>query len=338
MWSDLSALGMSGAAAVTLLLSAAAVPAARAWGLLAGRQRIPALGGAAIMAGWWTSTLVTHVLSPKEMLGIALASAVILIGGLWDTRRSLAPWLQLLLQCVVAALAVGVSGIVVRYMTNPFGSGVFFLDWWTLGSLPIPGALLTFFWIVALMNVVNFLDGVDGLAAGVGAIAFLTIGGLSLLPHVHDGGNSVMAFSAAAALAGFLFWNIPPAGLYLGTTGSWFIGFLLAILSVQGATKMATVAVVGAVPLLDALMVILGRLRRGQSPFRGDRTHLHHRLERRGFSARTILLLYLLVSSVLGASAVALQTRAKLLVFAGVAALFGFLLILGSRAVRAGRH
>lgn len=314
-------------------MCAVAIRASKLFGFLAGSKLTPALGGPAVILAWWGIVLMADQINPAMALGLLLATLVIMGVGLWDIRRPLMPGPQFAAQVVIAGLAVLLGGTVIRSVTNPLG-GLLRLDQWEVLGYALPGALLTLIWIMTLMNVMNFLDGLDGLAAGVGLLAFLAVGLVSLLPQVHDPPTAFLAFSAAAALLGFLFWNLPPAALYLGTVGSWFIGFLLAILAVQDASKVATVAVVGAVPLLDAVAVILGRLRRGQSPFRGDQTHLHHRLERRGFSARAILFAYLLVSSLLGAGAVFLQTRLKVVVFLAVSVLFAFLIILGSRVIK----
>lgn len=302
-------------------------------GLVAGARRIPALGGIAVMAAWWGSALVFADLPSSVIVGLLLSTAVIAAVGIWDIRRALSPAPQLVAQFAAAAIVVGIGGLSVRYVTNPFG-GLLRFDQWDIAGYAFPAILLTLLWIMALMNVMNFLDGVDGLAAGVGAVACITIGFVSLLPQVGEPTTALLAFAAAAALVGFLFWNLPPAALYLGTAGAWFVGFLLAVLSVRGASKVATIAVVGAVPLLDAATVIIGRIRRGQSPFRGDLTHLHHRLERRGMSARSILFLYLFCSSLLGAGAVLLQTHVKVLVFLLVACVFVLAIAFGTRVVR----
>jgi UDP-GlcNAc:undecaprenyl-phosphate GlcNAc-1-phosphate transferase len=149
-----------------------------------------------------------------------------------------------------------------RYVTNPAG-GLLYLNQWEVFGIALPGAILSIVWIVLLMNAVNFLDGLDGLASAVSVVGFLTIGAVSLLPHVNEPAVALPAFLAAGATLGFLFWNFPPARLYLGTPGSWFLGFLLGVFSLQGSSKIATLAVVGAIPLLDAVAVVLSRLRRG---------------------------------------------------------------------------
>ncbi len=302
----------------TLVLSLALSIIAR-WGgerfhLITARG-VAAIGGVGVIAAWWVAALVSNALSLRAALGLGIATAIIIAIGLWDTRRPLHPFSQLLAQLLVSVSAVVISGVAASYVTNPFG-GLLYLNQWMWNGMPLLGAAFTIIWILALMNAVNFLDGMDGLAASVSTIGFLTIGAVSLLPQVNEPHIALPAFLAAAATVGFLFWNLPPARLVLGTTGAWFLGFLLAVLSVQGSSKIATLAVVGAIPLLDAVSVIIARLRRGTSPFKGDRTHLHHRLLNRGWSPRAILAFYTVVSVILALAAVYLPTPVKVLLFA----------------------
>lgn len=293
---------------------------------------VPFTGGIAVVISWWAAAGYFGLIGKNSFVPLLLASILILIIGLWDARKPLSPWTQLAVQISAAGIAVYAAGISIKYITNPFG-GV-----WPLEQIGIFGlavsSLMTLIWIVTIMNAVNFLDGMDGLAGSVGMVALTAIGLVSLLPQVNDSLTGAAAFAAVAAVAGFLFWNYPPASLYLGTAGSWFIGFLIAVLAAQGATKVATTAVVGAVPLLDAMVVILGRIWRGRSPFKGDLTHLHHRLARRGLSPRSILAIYLACSVILGTAAVQLQTHNKIIVLIVFSLMFALLIIVGSRMVR----
>lgn len=300
-------------AGFSLILGVLARRAGDYWGLRGGKGTA-ATGGVAIAGAWWLTVAGTRSFAPRQLLGLGLAMVPLLLVGLRDVRRPLRPLPQFLAQTTAAVLAVVIGGVSARSVTNPFG-GLLSLNQWEVGSIAVPGAVLTVLWIVFLMNAVNFLDGVDGLAATVGAIGFLAIGAVSLLPYVNEPTVAVPAFLAAGATGGFLFWNLPPARLTLGTPGAWFIGFLLAVLSVQGSSKIATLAVVGAIPLLDAAAVVLARLRRRASPFRGDTTHLHHQLAARGWSPRRVLTLYTVCSAALGVAAVTLPTVAKLSLF-----------------------
>lgn len=279
-------------------------------------------GGISIAIAWWLGAGLFGDVSPRGALGLGVATLIIVAVGLWDLRRGLSPLLQLLGQVLASGSAVFIGGVALEYVTNPLG-GLITLNQWEIGGFPLLGAVLTVVWMLVLMNAVNFLDGMDGLAAVASTIGFLTIGVVSLLPHVAEPTVALPAFLAAGATAGFLFWNFPPAHLVLGTPGSWFLGFLLAVLSVQGSSKIATLAVVGAIPLLDAVSVTIARLRRGASPFRGDRTHLHHRLLARGWSPWSVLALYTVLSSGLAIAAVTLPTPFKvlLLVASGTAVL-----------------
>ncbi|MDP3685715.1 MAG: MraY family glycosyltransferase [bacterium] len=275
---------------------------------------IAAMGGVSLLTAWWITAWLADALGPRAVLGLGLATAVIVVVGLRDLRRPLGPWPQLAGQTLAGVSAVLAGGVLAEYVTNPLG-GLLYLNQWQVAGLPIVAAALTLLWMLLLMNAVNFLDGTDGVAAAVSLVGFLTVGAVSLLPQVREPSTALPAFLAAAATLGFLFWNIPPARLTLGTPGSWFLGFLLAVLSVQGSSKIATLAVVGAIPLLDAISVVIARLRHGVSPFRGDRTHLHHRLLARGWSPRAILALYVGISLLLAAAAVLLPTPLKILVF-----------------------
>lgn len=267
-------------------------------------------GGLAVIAAWWLVALVGLGFSPREALGLALAMLPLLAVGLQDLRRPLGPLPQLAGQILTALAAVLVGGIQAAYVTNPLG-GLFYLNQWEIAGILLPGALFSFVWITLLMNAVNFLDGMDGLATSVSTVGFLTIAAVSFLPQVNEPHVARLALVAAGAGLGFFFWNFPPARLTLGTPGAWFLGFLLAVLSLEGSSKIATLTVVGAIPILDALAVVLRRLRSGASPFRGDRAHFHHRLEARGWSPRAILVLYVVVSAALGVAAVVLPTPLK---------------------------
>ncbi len=298
----------------------------------------PATGGLALAGAWWVAALLTSSALDRPLAGLALAMVPLLTVGLWDLRRPLGPWPQLGAQLVAALAVVLVGGVMARAVTNPAG-GLLSLTTVTAGGLPLLAILTSVIWLVVLMNAVNFLDGLDGLAAGVSAIGFVTIAAVSILPQVNEPEVALPALLAAGAAAGFLFWNWPPARLYLGTPGAWFLGLLLGTLSLLGSSKIATLAVVGAIPLLDAASVIAARLFRGSSPVQGDRTHLHHRLLRRGWRVPHILLCYAGGSVALALAAVFLPTPIKvaLVVVAGAAVLIAAALPAGVASFRAAR-
>lgn len=301
------------AAAGSLLLGPVALFLGRHWRLtITGRA---ATGWLALGLAWWAGLLWTRLLDLRTAGGLALAMISLLAVGIADIRRPLGPLPQLAAQALAGFSVTLIGGVAVPYVTNPFG-GLLYLNQVQAFGVPLLGAAVSVLWIILLQNALNFLDGTDGLATSVSGIGFLTIAAVSVLPHVKEPAVALAALLAAGACAGLLFWNFPPARLYLGTPGAWFLGFLLAVLSIQGSSKIATLAVVGAIPLLDALAVVLGRLQRGASPFRGDTTHLHHRLVARGWSPRRVLLLYAGLSALLGVAAVALPTPLKIALIA----------------------
>ncbi|HVE69175.1 MAG TPA: MraY family glycosyltransferase [Solirubrobacteraceae bacterium] len=246
----------------------------------------PRLGGLAILAGAAASALVWLPVD-GELRGIlAGAAAITLVGGLDDAFDLPAP-VKLAGQ-VAAALLPVLSGVVVENFTLPFVHRV------ELGGLAEP---LTLLGIVALMNVVNFSDGIDGLAAGVCTISALTFAVIAF--DLERNAAGVLAALTAGAALGFLFHNFHPASVFMGDSGSNLLGLMLACIAVQGSLKTnALIALVGplvvlAVPFLDTGFVVAKRLKYRRRPWAADTEHFHHRLSRIGFSQRrTVVYLY----------------------------------------------
>ncbi len=237
--------------------------------------------------------------SPLMAAGLLLAAALTVIFGAADDAYDLSAGLQLAGQALTAAAAV-LSGWTISFITNPFGTGLLYLE-------PVAGGALAAVWLVILMNAINWLDGSDGLAGSVIIIAFITLIIVSVLPATQDERTLGLALIGLGAAAAFLVWNWPPAKIYLGTSGSWFLGLYLGLVAMAGQGKIALTALVLALPLLDAAYVIVKRLLSGQSPWRGDTiSHFHHRLRARGLSPRSICLIAAAVSAVSGFSALLL--------------------------------
>jgi UDP-GlcNAc:undecaprenyl-phosphate GlcNAc-1-phosphate transferase len=218
---------------------------------------------------------------------ILAGAVVITLVGAIDDYRDLNPLLKLLGQ-VAAAVIVVEGGAVVTDVTLPF-----------VGSLQFPnaGGALTVLWLVGLMNVVNFSDGVDGLAAGLCAIDGIAFAVIAFDLDVA-GAGTLAALTAGAAI-GFLFYNFHPASIFMGDSGANLLGYLLGVATVIGSLKTNAVValvvplVVLAVPFLDGSFVIAKRLRYRRSPWRADANHFHHRMARIGFSQRkTVAYLY----------------------------------------------
>jgi UDP-GlcNAc:undecaprenyl-phosphate GlcNAc-1-phosphate transferase len=247
-------------------------------------KETPTLGGLAILAGvlvagaiWLPSSGTTESI----LLGAVAITAV----GALDDVFDLPPWLKLLGQIGAAVIAV-TGGVSLKEVTLPF-----------FGHLAFPneGRVLTVIWLVGLMNVVNFSDGVDGLAAGLCAIdgvAFAVI--IFDLPNVQHSYATLAALTAGASL-GFLGHNFPPARVFMGDSGANLLGYLLGIVTIGGTLKSTAVValvvplVILAVPFLDSGFVIAKRLKDRRKPWLADANHFHHRMARIGFSQRRTL-------------------------------------------------
>jgi UDP-GlcNAc:undecaprenyl-phosphate GlcNAc-1-phosphate transferase len=267
-----------------------------------GKTPTPLLGGLAILAGvliaaalWMPSTVhlprlvhsnETHggVVHTWAMLGGAVLIALV---GALDDVFDLRPQWKLLGQIAAAVVAV-LAGVVVTDVTIPF-IGAF--------QFPNAGPYLTIIWLVGLMNVVNFSDGVDGLAAGLCTIDGIAFSVIAF--DLHVGAAGILAALTAGASLGFLFYNFHPASVFMGDSGANLLGYLLGVAAVIGSLKTnAVVALVVplfilAVPFLDTSFVVAKRLKYRRKPWAADANHFHHRMARIGFSERkTVAYLY----------------------------------------------
>ncbi|HEY3728069.1 MAG TPA: MraY family glycosyltransferase [Solirubrobacteraceae bacterium] len=265
-------------------------------------RETPLLGGLAILAGVLVAALIwlpaeiklPHTVHGPRGAGGTVHTATILAGaclialvGALDDARELRPQWKLAGQIAAAVIAVE-GGAVVTDVTVPF-----------LGALQFPntGGVLTVIWLVGLMNVVNFSDGVDGLAAGV-----CTIDGIAFAVIAFDldvNGAAVLAALTAGAALGFLFHNFHPASVFMGDSGANLLGYLLGVAAVAGSLKTNVVValvvplVILAIPFLDTGFVIAKRLKYRRKPWLADSDHFHHRMARIGFSQRrTVAYLY----------------------------------------------
>jgi UDP-GlcNAc:undecaprenyl-phosphate/decaprenyl-phosphate GlcNAc-1-phosphate transferase len=292
------------------------------------RKPIPYFGGLAIFVGFTVSVLVFLPLS-KEI--VALLAGVILLTtvSFLDDAFRLPPALRLFFQIVAAGILV-IGGVGITHLTNPLG-GAFDLTTfdWNIGALfgeeyhlTLLADLFTIAWVLLLVNSLNWLDGVSGLSSGIAGLASLVIFFLAARTGFHYFDQStVIALAgilAGAALA-FTIFNFPPPKILLGDSGSMLLGFVLAALAIFSGGKVATAALVLGFPLLDAAWVILRRIFSGQSPFRGDYGHLHHRLLAAGFSERKTVLAVYAASAAFGSIALFIDDSfGKLLALGGL--------------------
>jgi UDP-GlcNAc:undecaprenyl-phosphate/decaprenyl-phosphate GlcNAc-1-phosphate transferase len=250
------------------------------------QERTPLLGGLAILAGVLAAGALFLPWS-AEVRGILGAAALITAVGIVDDLRDLSPGVKLLGQATAALICV-LAGVRVDSFTFPFLGHV------DLGEL---GGPLTLIGLVAVMNVVNFSDGVDGLAAGVCAISAI---GFSVIAFdLREDAAGVLAGCIAGAALGFLVHNFHPASVFMGDSGSNLLGLLLGAVVVEGSLKtnaliaLVVPLVILAVPFLDTGFVVAKRIKYRRPVYQGDSNHFHHRFHRMGFSQRkTVLYLY----------------------------------------------
>ncbi len=256
----------------------------------------PLLGGLAIFAGTLVATMMWlpagYGKSPHLWYGVLIGAAVITLVGALDDRFDLPPLAKFLGQ-ILAAVIVVHYGVAVKAITLPFIGKLHFPN----AGVTNAGPILTVAGLVLMMNVVNFSDGVDGLAAGVCAII---AGAMAVI--AFDLGRAqpgVLAAIVAGAAIGFLLFNFPPASSFMGDSGSNLLGLLMGVITVEAAVKTTAVVsfvlplILLAVPFLDTTFVVLKRLKYKQPVYRPDSEHFHHRMARIGFSnRRTIAYLY----------------------------------------------
>src|SRR6476469_2908980 len=264
------------------------------------QRATPLLGGLAIFGGAAVAILAFlpggfvngHEHAHDLWYGVLLAAAVITVVGALDDRFDLPPGVKLVGQ-VVAAIIVVHYGVAVKAITLPFAGELAFPN----AGVTNAGPVLTVIGLVAMMNVVNFSDGVDGLAAGVCVIIAAAMAVIAFdLGREQPG---VLAALTAGAALGFLLYNFPPASSFMGDCGANLLGLLMGVIAVEAAVKTAAVVslvlplILLAVPFLDTTFVVLKRLKYHQPIYRPDSEHFHHRMARIGFSSRrTIAYLY----------------------------------------------
>jgi UDP-GlcNAc:undecaprenyl-phosphate GlcNAc-1-phosphate transferase len=257
---------------------------------------VPRLGGVGIFTSFFTSIIVVplvwqlifgtaqqHFVDIKY-LAIFLGFFIIYVLGLIDDFYNLKAILKLFIQILAAGVVVIGGGFVVTKLTIPYLGTI---DLWYFGYP------LTILWIVGITNAVNLVDGMDGLGAGIAGFAALSMGIISLIEGAYA--PAIMAFALAGALAGFLRYNFPPAKIFMGDSGSLFLGFSLAVFPLMGISRAGSLGAllipvtILLVPIIDTAAAILRRLRKRQSIATPDKEHIHHKLLALGLGERKIL-------------------------------------------------
>lgn len=295
------------------------------------KKIIPRAGGLPIFLTFTILSLV--ILGPSQKLfGIILGGAVLVVVGLIDDKYDLKSHVKLLTQILSAIIVVG-SGVGIAFIPNPIsavlGQGYevirldsirIVFDFLGQHSVLLLADIFAIFWIVWVINMVNFSTGVDGQMPGITLIALLVMFAVSLRFFPTDPSQVIVgkiALIGAGATLGFLLLNFYPAKIFPGDSGSYFLGYLVAVCAILSGAKVGTAILVMAVPLIDGVFTIIRRVAQGKSPFLGDRKHLHHRLIEIGWGQRRIALFYWLLCAILGSAALLLHSVEKL--FAGVA-------------------
>ena len=267
---------------------------------------IPRVGGLAIYLGFLVSVLIFGNMT-AELQAILLGSVVLILLGVIDDVVALSPKIKFVGQ-IAAAVIVMVAGVRIEVLSNPLGKGFFHLGW---ASYPI-----TLLWIVGMINAVNFIDGLDCLACGVSSIASLTVFTIALL--VSEPYVAIVMAALTGACFGFLPYNMNPAKIFMGDTGSTFLGYVLAVVSINGLFKSAAIIsfavpfLMLGLPIFDTCFAILRRVSHGQSPMAPDRGHIHHRLIDMGLTQKQAVAVLYVISVVLGLAAVIFTTSGEM--------------------------
>lgn len=300
------------------------------------RKPIPYPGGVAVVA----AVLLTSAFFLNEnplILSLFSSLVILAVTCFWDDRRGLSPKIRLAVQLLAAFLLV-LGGLGVSSITNPLG-GTIVLDAWkiplSLGgfsfTLTVFADLLTVLWLVTMTNAFNWIDGVPGMANSMAAVASLVL----LLLSVRSGFHSVdqsLAISLSSMVLGcslaFLIFDFPPPRMLMGDTGSMTLGFLLAVIAMISGGKIATTILVLGFPLLDFAWVISRRILKGQSPFKGDLWHFHHRLQKAGYSDAKIVTFFAVTAGLFGTLALMLHTEGKAVALVGILLVMVLLVLL----------
>lgn len=270
---------------------------------------IPRMGGLAIFLGFLFSVLLFIDITP-QLQGILIGAVVIVVLGIVDDIVPLPALLKFVVQ-IAAALIVVYHGTRITMFSNPniFSENSHI----NLGMWSVP---ITVLWIVAITNAVNLIDGLDGLAVGVSSIASFSLFIITIIVPEHN--IALLMAALAGACIGFMPYNFNPAKIFMGDTGSTFLGFILASVSVQGLFKFYTVIsfavpfLILGLPIFDTMFAIGRRLIHGQNPMSADRGHVHHRLIDMGFNQKQSVTILYLMSGLLGLSAVVLTSSGEI--------------------------
>lgn len=274
-------------------------------------EDIPRIGGVAIYAGFLVAILFGLItayftgvhLNPRPIIGLLAGGTIVFLSGLKDDLVGSRPMTKLIWQTIGAVVAI-YFGVEISFFSNPFNGII------PLGLIAIP---LTILWLVGMTNAINLIDGLDGLATGVIAISAGTLFFVALRTHQLEAALFIVAIAGAAL--GFLKYNFFPASIFLGDSGSYFLGFIVAAASIIGVFKTTLVValivplLILGVPIFDTTFAILRRLKEKKSPFAADNKHIHHILIRAGLTQREAVMSIYIVCFLLSATALIMSLQ-----------------------------
>lgn len=253
------------------------------------KHPMPRLGGLAIYLSFLICYMFFGVIT-TEMLSIVIASFVIILFGIIDDINPMKARYKLIGQLIAAGIIVFYGNIILKE--------VYLFDYYiSFGGL---SPYLTIFFIIACINAINLIDGLDGLASGISTIYFSTIAVIALMTNRIGGLDITISILMAGATLGFLVFNFPPAKIFMGDTGSQFLGFIIAIISLLGFknvtfNSLVVPIIILAIPIFDTLFAILRRFLKGESIGTPDKEHFHHQLLKMKFSTKiTVLIIYII--------------------------------------------
>ncbi|MCY3836347.1 MAG: MraY family glycosyltransferase [Anaerolineaceae bacterium] len=275
------------------------------------RRGVSKLGGLSIFLGFVVAALLAQLLpiprhDPLEIIrfiGLLLGAIFIFAVGIIDDLMDLSPLTLYVAQLIAAGIAI-LFLIFIEFVNNPFtGNQTDAFPWWVT-------VVVSLFWLGTMMNTVNFLDGLDGLAAGVALIAsILLFANSAFVLYPPQTSVSLLPLALMGACAGFLLYNFQPARVIMGGS-AYLLGYLLGTLSIIGGAKMATILLVMGLPLMDLAWQAVNRVTQGRNPLFGDRGHLHYRLLDSGwFSERQIVLAYYAFAAIFGSLTLFIESR-----------------------------
>ena len=314
------------------------------------KNAVPRLGGVAMFLAFVLASLLFYSPGPHSSASeivsywlLLAASLLIVLVHAYDDVKGLKPWPKLLAQTIAVIIILGPGwktvkgittyvfhGVLLYGFSNPFAATVqhggepwyrqailtLFIHNTDITFAAIPAVLFTWFWIAGMMNTVNLIDGLDGLATGVVAITGLFITVISWTLQQHS--IAILAGIFTGAVLGFLPHNWNPARIFMGDSGSQFLGLGLAVLSIMGGAKIALALMVLGIPILDVAVVMINRVRRGQHPLHYDKTHLHYRLLATGLSVRQICYMFYGLTIAFGLLDLSLLRLSKLYKLVGI--------------------